>query len=114
MIYTFQQRRKLNSELKGLHPDIPWQEFSQSVPRMRTRLLPQGCKRVISTDILEEQVRDCYLTSRRPLPVYVLLPAICRGDEDEYDANYLDLARPSSMEYACRMIAQKRLFVSVD
>lgn len=114
MTYTFQQRRKLNRELKDLHPDIPWQEFSQSVPRMRTRLLPQGCKRVISPDILEERVRDFYLTHHRPLPVYILLPAICRGDRDEYDVNYLDIARPSSMEYACRMVASGRLFVNVD
>lgn len=112
MIYTFQQRRKLNRQLKELYPDIPWKEFGQSLPRMRTRLLPQGCKRVVSPDVLEEQVRDYYLTNRRPLPVYILLPAICHDDADEYDVNYLDIARTSSMEYACRMIATGRLFVS--
>lgn len=98
----------MNRELKRLFPDIPWQESAQGNPRMRTTALPEGSKKLLNTDHLEEVVDRYYRTYRQPMPILVFLPAICKGAQEEYDVNYVDARSAASMEAAARLVGQGR------
>lgn len=110
MNYTYYRRRLLNSELKRKFPVIPWQENAQGNPRMRTCILPEGCKKILNADCLEEAFN--YFSNRQqPMPLFVFMPAICKESQDEYDVNYVDVRIADSMEAASRLVGQGRVWV---
>ena len=101
----------MNRELKQRYPHIPWQENVPGNPRMRTSILPEGARKLLSVEQLDEVSYDYYRENKRPVPLFVFMPAICKDAQEEYDVNYAHPQSALSMQMADSLVKQGRVWI---